>query len=401
MYSIKRWLIGIGVIAFLSVSTMIIADQADSLDLHSNVKAAYGIADVSSAVCVEVDASGNLQTDVNAIVPGVGATDLGKAEDAAHTSGDVGVEILSVRKDTAAALAGTDADYQPLITDANGRLHVVNPAISGLEILIAGGATQTNDVKVTLDSEAVVLGIGTASIGKLAANTGVDIGDVDILSLPVGTAGMIASTPVTIASDDVIGVAVQAAVELTDDVVYVDDADWVDSTDKHALVGGLYQSTPQTVTDGDVAPIQIDANGNQVVVGAGTAGTAAGGVTTIQGVGSMTPVIVSNATASSLLTENSPAAKTGTVEVVSGVVKAAPGTVYAVLVSGAGVTAADQVELYNSPTSAAGDALFTVVADAANGTWAFYPCVGVTFDSGIYYEETKSGGTFTTTVVYE
>jgi hypothetical protein len=29
-----------------------------------------------------------------------------------------------VRQDTAAALAGTDADYQPLITDGSGRLHV-------------------------------------------------------------------------------------------------------------------------------------------------------------------------------------------------------------------------------------------------------------------------------------
>jgi hypothetical protein len=28
------------------------------------------------------------------------------------------------------------------------------------------------------------------------------------------------------------------------------------------LVGGLYQSTAQTVTDGDVAPLEIDVNGN-------------------------------------------------------------------------------------------------------------------------------------------
>ena len=46
------------------------------------------------------------------------------------------------------------------------------------------------------------------------------------------------------------------------DVVYVDDADWTNSTSKHLLVGGLYQSTPQTVTDGDVAPFEIDSNGN-------------------------------------------------------------------------------------------------------------------------------------------
>ena len=62
--------------------------------------------------------------DVTSVIPGVGATNLGKAEDAAHSSGDVGVMAMSVRQDTAAALAGTDADYQPLITDGSGRLHV-------------------------------------------------------------------------------------------------------------------------------------------------------------------------------------------------------------------------------------------------------------------------------------
>ena len=66
--------------------------------------------------------------DVTSVVPGSGATNLGKAEDAAHTSGDVGVMALSVRQDAAAALGGTDADYQPLITDANGRLHVIEPS---------------------------------------------------------------------------------------------------------------------------------------------------------------------------------------------------------------------------------------------------------------------------------
>jgi hypothetical protein len=40
-------------------------------------------------------------------------------------------------------------------------------AASGSEILIAGGGTQTNDLKVTLDSEPVVLGAGTAGIGMI------------------------------------------------------------------------------------------------------------------------------------------------------------------------------------------------------------------------------------------
>jgi len=60
----------------------------------------------------------------------------------------------------------------------------IDDPVSGSEMLIAGGATQTNDLKVTLDTEAVVLGTGSAAIGKLAANSGVDIGDVDVASLP-------------------------------------------------------------------------------------------------------------------------------------------------------------------------------------------------------------------------
>lgn len=54
---------------------------------------------------------------------------------------------------------------------------------------------------------------------------------------------------------------IATAVQLIDDVIYADDADWTDGTSKHALVGGLYQSSPQTVTDGDVAPFNITATG--------------------------------------------------------------------------------------------------------------------------------------------
>ena len=65
--------------------------------------------------------------DVTSVVPGTGATNLGKAEDAAHTSGDVGVMPLGVRDDVAASLADTDGDYSSLSLDKYGRLRVANP----------------------------------------------------------------------------------------------------------------------------------------------------------------------------------------------------------------------------------------------------------------------------------
>jgi hypothetical protein len=96
---------------------------------------------------------------------------------------------------------------------------------------------------------------------------------------------------------------------------------------------------------------------------------------------------------------NTPVSKTGLVLTADGQVKATAGVVYAVQVSGIGVTAGDKVEIKNSADNS-GTALVTMVADAANGTWAFYPSVGITFDTGIYSDETKSGGTFTATIVY-
>lgn len=73
---------------------------------------------------LSVNAAGEIPISIisTSVTPGIGALHLGKAEDAAHATGDVGVFALVVRKDTAAQLAGTDADYSGLINDANGLL---------------------------------------------------------------------------------------------------------------------------------------------------------------------------------------------------------------------------------------------------------------------------------------
>lgn len=106
-------------------------------------------------------------------------------------------------------------------------------------------------------------------------------------------------------------------------------------------------------------------------------------------------VVFSNSTITS-----TPAAKSASVKTADGQIKGSAGVVYALNVSGVGVTIGDKVEIKNS-TDNGGTSLITVVADAANGTWSFYPSVGITYGTGIYSDETKSGGTFTVTVVYE
>ncbi len=78
---------------------------------------------------------------VTNIIPGTGATDLGKAEDSPHTSGDVGVLSLAVRQDADISLVNTDGDYAPLQVNDKGLLKVeVAESIGG-----AGGGTEFSE----------------------------------------------------------------------------------------------------------------------------------------------------------------------------------------------------------------------------------------------------------------
>lgn len=81
-------------------------------------------------------------------------------------------------------------------------------------------------------------------------------------------------------------------------------------------------------------------------------------------------------------------------------IKATPGVVSSVIVSYAGVTAGDKIEIKNS-TDSSGTAQYTCVAAAANGQCA--PAIyqaGNYFDTAIFYDATVSGGAFTTQVQY-
>lgn len=76
--------------------------------------------------------------DVTSVVPGTSATSLGKAEDAAHASGDTGVMLLGVRAATPTdrSAGPTDGDYEPLGINAAGAVWVTPTPVStgGLSI---------------------------------------------------------------------------------------------------------------------------------------------------------------------------------------------------------------------------------------------------------------------------
>ena len=103
-------------------------------------------------------------------------------------AGTAGVPILAQRVDSAATLADADGKVAFLQMDANGFLRVslgtaLSSSIDSVTAALAAGTNNIGDVDVlTLPA----LPAGTNAIGKLAANSGVDIGDVDVTSISAG-----------------------------------------------------------------------------------------------------------------------------------------------------------------------------------------------------------------------
>lgn len=157
--------------------------------------------------------------DVLSVIPGTGASNLGKAEDAVHTSGDVGVMMLGVENADQAALTAGDKDYTPIAVTAEGNVLV--------EAVASSFAVQST------------LQAGTAAFGKLVANTGVIIGEVEIGAASTA-AGDLAKAAQSAQGATDTGVAMLAV--RTD----------TNPTDKAGVVG-------------DYTPLQVDANGRLYV----------------------------------------------------------------------------------------------------------------------------------------
>ncbi len=101
------------------------------------------------------------------LIPGVGATNLGKAEDAAHSSGDIGVMDLAVRNDVLASLVGADGDYAPHQVDGLGALwthhtpNLIDTGNSSTDVL-AGAAAFTGTGKDVLDFHTISITIDSS-----------------------------------------------------------------------------------------------------------------------------------------------------------------------------------------------------------------------------------------------
>lgn len=112
-----------------------------------------------SATVIPADATNGLDVDVTRVADGADVS-LGAIADAAVAAGATGSVQAKLRR---------------LTTD----LDAVKTAVQLLDDAIAGTEMQVDVV--------AALPAGTNAIGKLAANSGVDIGDVDVLSIAAGT----------------------------------------------------------------------------------------------------------------------------------------------------------------------------------------------------------------------
>jgi len=126
------------------------------------------------------------QFGVCLVTSGTGATDLGKAEDAASTSGFTGVAALGVRNDNLNTQTTTDGDYSPITTGRYGQVaaSIVHDAIFGTALQ----ATKPEDAAAA-SGDALV---GVA--GQINTGFTTNAANGDYATIALGSAGNVLST---------------------------------------------------------------------------------------------------------------------------------------------------------------------------------------------------------------
>jgi hypothetical protein len=168
-----------------------------------------GISTDGSITFIPADATNGLLVDVSRVVPGTSATSLGKAEDGAHTSGDVGVMALGVRNDANAAFSGTDLDYTPLSTDSAGNQNVI--ARRGLVRVSTQSAGLTTSVTAYTAGDQVGSQFTMAGCARASGGTGTIVG-----CLLISAADIIGAFDVVVTRSSITLAADNAAYAISD-----------------------------------------------------------------------------------------------------------------------------------------------------------------------------------------
>lgn len=275
--------------------------------------------DDAEIVALEADPiTGRLKVD--AAISSGGSSGAQYEDDAAHTSGDTGTLSLVVRSDAGGSLVDTDGDYAPLQVDSSGALRVTGGGggteyneDSATPATIAGGAvmmerddalsnltpiegdwaslrctaqgalwvedsnsdtllTEIQKVSGAISGTEMQVDIvgslpaGTNTIGKLAANNGVDIGDVTINNAGGASAINIQDGGNTITVDGTVSVEGGNST----DVVISLDGEVVSTT--HTITGIAHGSKAVT-TAGTPVPLAASTTCKRITIQANTDNT--------------------------------------------------------------------------------------------------------------------------------
>ena len=289
-----------------------------------NVVIASGTITAVTAISNALPAGDNNIGNVDIIIPSdVAAVDGSAYGKGILVQGNDGTDRTSVLVDTDGHLqvdvlsgAGGGTTGEGIIDATTQRVTIATDDDGVAHLSTIAGDTTSLDGKVTAcNTGAVVIASGTVTtITNAVAVTGTfwqATQPVSAATLPLPTGAATEATLATIAGD----------VASIEGAVYVDDADWTDSTSSHLLVGGVYQSVPQAITDGDVGPIQVTANGYVIASINGTVTVDGSGVTQPVSAASL-PLPTGASTEATLSTLNGKvtACNTGAVVLASGTV---------------------------------------------------------------------------------
>ena len=160
--------------------------------------------------------------------------ELTKTEDVAHVSGDKGFQLLAVRNDTLAALAGTDGDYAPIQVDANGGLYVSAAAgTNNIGLVSTSGVTITQTPTVTAGAYSAGDNVGGlltfASAAQVTGGGGVikDVLIVDDAGQDVVLELWLFDTTFTAGADNAAWAPTEAELHTLITVISTSDGTWI------------------------------------------------------------------------------------------------------------------------------------------------------------------------------
>lgn len=202
---------------------------------------------------------------ITGIVPGTGATNLGKAIDTATGATDTGVLALATRDDALSSLTPAEGDNVQLRTDSTGALWA-NVATSALP---SGGSTSAKQDTIIghLDGVETVLGTIDADTSVMAAWNADSRCNVSLIDTQVGVQGAEGvitgkTLRVTIATDDD-GVA---SLGLIDDAIVADDAGFTAATTKVMMAGFVAdEASTDSVGEDDGGAARMTLDRKQIV----------------------------------------------------------------------------------------------------------------------------------------